>query len=368
MWDGPGLARLLADPTVREARLNDIIGFLETNKFQGLTVDFEEVPPSSQKDLQAFLGEISQALSGHGLALVLAVPFDDDDWAYADYAKIADYLLLMGYDEHWDQSRPGSIAGQVWFENALDKRMKDLDPNRTIIALGGYGYDWVKGQATQELTFEEAVLSRRGTPRLISSSTRNAATPTPPSSRMERMRGSWSLDEVMADDQIQSGDAYHPAGYAVWRLGSEDPSIWSVMGRPYNARAPNSLHTIGTSQDVDFEGAGELLRVAEEPAKGERSFEVDKKTGEIVDEAYKVVPSPFVIERTGDTRGKLALTFDDGPDPDWTPKILDILKAKGVHASFFIIGENAEANPDLVQRIVAEGHDVGNHTFTHPTG
>src|SRR4029077_372508 len=45
---------------------------------------------------------------------------------------------------------------------------------------------------------------------------------------------------------------------------------------------------------------------------------------------------------------------------------LDILKAEGVHASFFIIGENAEANPDLVQRILAEGHDIGNHTFTHP--
>ena len=52
--------------------------------------------------------------------------------------------------------------------------------------------------------------------------------------------------------------------------------------------------------------------------------------------------------------------------PDWTPKILDILKEKGVHASFFIIGENAQANPSLVQRVLAEGHDVGNHTYTHP--
>ena len=62
----------------------------------------------------------------------------------------------------------------------------------------------------------------------------------------------------------------------------------------------------------------------------------------------------------------MALTFDDGPDPEWTPQILDILKAKGVHATFFIIGNNARAHPDLVQRMVAEGHDVGNHTFTHP--
>ena len=62
----------------------------------------------------------------------------------------------------------------------------------------------------------------------------------------------------------------------------------------------------------------------------------------------------------------VALTFDDGPDPEWTPQILDILKAKHVHATFFMIGANAEANPGLVQRILAEGHEVGNHTYTHP--
>ena len=78
------------------------------------------------------------------------------------------------------------------------------------------------------------------------------------------------------------------------------------------------------------------------------------------------MPTPFVIHRSGDVQGKLALTFDDGPDPEWTPQILDILKAKGVKASFFVIGVNAESYPDLVQRIVAEGHDLGNHTFTHP--
>ena len=78
------------------------------------------------------------------------------------------------------------------------------------------------------------------------------------------------------------------------------------------------------------------------------------------------MPTSFVIHRAGDVPGKLALTFDDGPDPEWTPQILDILKAKGVTASFFIIGANAESHPELVQRIVAEGHDVGNHTFTHP--
>ena len=62
----------------------------------------------------------------------------------------------------------------------------------------------------------------------------------------------------------------------------------------------------------------------------------------------------------------MALTFDDGPSAEWTPKILDILKQKGVKATFFIVGENGETNPGLVQRILAEGHEIGNHTFTHP--
>ena len=124
--------------------------------------------------------------------------------------------------------------------------------------------------------------------------------------------------------------------------------------------------TIGRTQDVDIEGSGGILRVADSPQTGTRTFETDKRFGDIVDETYTRVPTPFVIHRSGDVPGKLALTFDDGPDPEWTPQILDILKAKGVKASFFVIGANAESYPDLVQRIVAEGHDLGNHTFTHP--
>lgn len=62
----------------------------------------------------------------------------------------------------------------------------------------------------------------------------------------------------------------------------------------------------------------------------------------------------------------VALTFDDGPHPEYTPQILDILKKYGVKATFFVIGKNAEAHPELVERIIAEGHEIGNHTYSHP--
>ncbi|HAF02286.1 MAG TPA: hypothetical protein DCG89_00585, partial [Spartobacteria bacterium] len=63
---------------------------------------------------------------------------------------------------------------------------------------------------------------------------------------------------------------------------------------------------------------------------------------------------------------QVAITFDDGPDPRWTPKILDILKAANVKAAFFLVGVNAEHYPGLVRRIVDEGHEIGNHTYYHP--
>jgi peptidoglycan-N-acetylglucosamine deacetylase len=64
--------------------------------------------------------------------------------------------------------------------------------------------------------------------------------------------------------------------------------------------------------------------------------------------------------------GELALTFDDGPNPAWTPRLLDILGTHGVHATFFLVGKYAQAEPELTRRIVEAGHLIGNHSWSHP--
>lgn len=64
-------------------------------------------------------------------------------------------------------------------------------------------------------------------------------------------------------------------------------------------------------------------------------------------------------------RHRVALTFDDGPDPAWTPRVLDTLAGEGVQGAFFLIGRRAAAAPALVERMVREGHDLGNHTWSH---
>ncbi|GFN33891.1 polysaccharide deacetylase family protein [Paenibacillus xylaniclasticus] len=62
----------------------------------------------------------------------------------------------------------------------------------------------------------------------------------------------------------------------------------------------------------------------------------------------------------------VAFTFDDGPDPVYTPQLLDILKEAGAKATFFMIGEQIEKSPEVAARVHAEGHEIGNHTYTHP--
>ncbi|WAJ34511.1 bifunctional polysaccharide deacetylase/glycosyltransferase family 2 protein [Arthrobacter sp. FX8] len=81
--------------------------------------------------------------------------------------------------------------------------------------------------------------------------------------------------------------------------------------------------------------------------------------GPVLDSRGGTVTSVRPPDRT------VALTFDDGPDPLWTPRILDVLREHHVHATFFVVGSAAVDNPDLLRRIVAEGHEVGVHTLTH---
>jgi len=115
-----------------------------------------------------------------------------------------------------------------------------------------------------------------------------------------------------------------------------------------------------------MEGSGEILHIEARPTDGERTLSIDNKTGLIDGEEFKSLPEPYRVARYGASKNELAMTFDDGPDPEWTPKILDVLKREHVPGTFFLIGIQAEKFGSLTQRIFREGHEIGNHTFTHP--
>jgi cellulose synthase/poly-beta-1,6-N-acetylglucosamine synthase-like glycosyltransferase/peptidoglycan/xylan/chitin deacetylase (PgdA/CDA1 family) len=157
------------------------------------------------------------------------------------------------------------------------------------------------------------------------------------------------------------------AGYAMWRLGDEDPAFWKVVQSDNASDAASAMKDIPAGYIPEFVGdSGELLKIITSPHGGSRTVSIDSQSGNIVSEHIDVYPTPYIIRKYGQAAHKVALTFDDGPDGAWTPQILDTLRSRNAHATFFVIGQNVEAHIPLMRRIVREGHLVGNHTFTHP--
>jgi cellulose synthase/poly-beta-1,6-N-acetylglucosamine synthase-like glycosyltransferase/peptidoglycan/xylan/chitin deacetylase (PgdA/CDA1 family)/spore germination protein YaaH len=368
-WNSEILAKAIATEEARAALINSLVDTVEKNNFGGLTIDLEEVPPSSQANLFTFMMELHKVFQQKGLLLAQTVPFDNPDWDYPAYAKVNDFLMLMAYDQHWSTGEPGPIAGQDWYDSVLQKRMKELQPERTIICFGNYGYNWIKGtKNADDVSFQEAVLAARDSLDSPAGIKFDPASQNPYFSYQEENGENhtiWFLDAATAYNQMRSARVKKVAGLALWRLGSEDPSLWKIFGNGSTADSIDDIETIEYGYDVDFEGEGEILQVVAQPKLGMRDFKADDDR-HITGEIYKQIPSSYVMMRTGYRAGQIALTFDDGPDAAWTPKILDILKQENVKATFFIVGENGQANPDLVKRIFDEGHAIGNHSFTHP--
>jgi spore germination protein YaaH len=107
--------------------------------------------------------------------------------------------------------------------------MRELDPARTIAVIGNYGYDWpVEGGAAEPLTVEQA-LSRAGAAQATIELDPAALNPAFTYASEGKTHRVWFLNAVSARNQLQEARQHHLAGYALWRLGSEDPAIWPVL-------------------------------------------------------------------------------------------------------------------------------------------
>ena len=371
VWDGPMADRLLADPAARAALITNLINLAKTRAYAGYVLDLESLSPQSQALYPAFIAQLNTALNPLGREVWVTAPFSDDTWPYKQVGAAADTVVLMAYDQHWGTGDAGPAAGQDWYEQNLDQRLKELDESKTIVALGSYGYDWtlkdkVHPGASATVTFHEAtqIAHDSGVDVRMDDSTLNPTFAY--ADETGRSHAVWFLDAPTLFNEIKVADDYRPRGYALWRLGSEDPGVWALLPHAYGQLKPDGLTFLPPAEDVDFDGTGEVLHVAASPTPGRRSLTIDPDNGLVSDEHYEVMPTAYVIDRYGAHPGLVALTFDDGPDPRWTPKILDILKAKHAPATFFVIGRNMQEHPGLVRREIAEGQMVGSHTYTHP--
>jgi cellulose synthase/poly-beta-1,6-N-acetylglucosamine synthase-like glycosyltransferase/spore germination protein YaaH/peptidoglycan/xylan/chitin deacetylase (PgdA/CDA1 family) len=371
----PGVGAFLNNKEAR-ARFRSEIGlFLATDHYRGLMIDFESFPKKAQPGYVALLRELASDLHAKRLKLYVSVQVRNEDYNYKAISAAVDGVVIMNYDEHFPGGTPGPVASQDWFTANLESAVKEIPKEKLICAIGNYGYDWVErpkkgklppGLADKSVSVQEAWIGSRDSEEDVDFDG-DALNPHFSYLDDDNFRHDvWFLDAVTALNEMRAAQTLGIETFALWRLGAEDRSLWRIWDVPGEANASDRLKDVLPGQDVDMEGEGEILHIEARPTNGERDLTIDKQTGLIDGEDFKSLPEPYRVARYGASKNQLAITFDDGPDPQWTPKILDVLKRERVPGTFFLIGIQAEKFSGLTQRIYREGHEIGNHTFTHP--
>ena len=373
-WVGD-VVGFMNDPDARALFRRQAGQFLSSGRYRGLMIDFEAFPPSGQPGYVALLNEVSSDLHARGMKLYVAVPPHNNEYNYGAVAAAADGVVLMNYDEHYPGSASGPVASQDWFVQNLNFAKSVIPQDKIICAIANYGYDWVLKPKNGKLppeehdaptTAQEAWLTARDSEEDVSFDDEAL---NPHFSYLDERsvrHDIWFLDAVTALNHMRAAQTLGIKTFALWRLGGEDRSLWRVWDVPGDPGATDKLRDVPPGVYVDMEGQGEILRIEDKPSHGTRDLTVDADSKLITDEVFQNTPEPYRVGRYGYSPNKVAITFDDGPDPQWTPKILDVLKEKNATATFFLIGIQTDKFSGIAKRIYREGHTIGNHTFTHP--
>ncbi len=370
-WRVPDMVKLLANPSARGNLVRDTVQYAIEAREAGIVVDLEEVPQKAEPDLREFIAELGPALHAVGLKIMISLPAQDDTFDYAFYGKQCDAVIVMNYDQHWPTSGPGPIAAQDWFVDNVRELLKVIPAQKMIVGIANYGYDWPEADkkskpAAKDLSVQEALLHAYESEAQVELDPASLNPHYSYSDDNDRVHQVWFLDAVTAYNQIRAAERLGVQGTALWRMGSSDSSIWKIWDatRPDDATR-EKLKEVPPGPDLILEGNGDIWRIADKPKRGSRSFTYDPASDLITAETFESYPLSYEIDQLGAVPKKIALSFDDGPDPKWTAKILDVLQTKQAPATFFVIGEEAAKYPGLLKREFAEGHSIGNHTYTH---
>lgn len=393
----------LTNPSARANFVSQLNAFMAANtRYRGLTLDFQGIEPAALPAYGQLVETLYNTLHPHNLRLYITVPVGNPGYDFAFLGAHSDGLVLMNTDQHQTGTVSGPVAGQDWFEDNLKAAMKVVPRQKLICAIGNYGYDWMfpepplpiptrKGShrapalvkptpETPDDALSVAMISTQDAWQRASDSGARVelddASLNPhlayDDEDARQRHQVWFLDAVTALNQMRVARALGLQTFALWRLGYEDASLWRIWDNPLGGDPTVELANVAPGQDVDTEGDGDILRITGLPQNGHRTLQMDDDKTippqylSVVSESMDSYPLPYTVSQYGYHPKQVALSFDDGPDPEWTPRILDILKAKNVKGTFFMIGEVAEDNVGVMQRVYREGHEIGNHTFTHP--
>lgn len=359
-WRPDRVRALAGDARARQALGAALVARCAEAGLAGVHLDLEALD-DDWRPLSPIVADVAAALHARGLALAVDVPATLDATLLAALARAADRVVVMAYDEHDADGPAGAIASDAFVADALAAATRAAPAGRLAAGLAIYGYDWVGDDSADPISFVDAHAAAREarvTPRWDRAGNVHLAYRDD-----EEAHQIWLTDAASVWNQARIAAAAGVGDVALWRLGGEDPGVWDAL-RHLGDAAPPPIESVPPDDRVTNEGDGPFLGLALSPAAGRRALVV--AGGRVTDERWLASPSPYLVRRAGVAPGRVALTFDDGPDPTYTPAILDILARERVPATFFVLGAQAAAAPGLVARVRDAGHELGNHSFSHP--
>jgi len=371
-WQPEAIENLAHGPANRQDQfIKKVVNILREAKAGGVVVDWEQIDPAYKTEIATFLNKFADALHYDDKELWLCVqPGEELD--YIDFNNLSDNIdrfVALLFDETSDIDTPGPLGSRRWFEGWLNVLLEDTDPKQWIIALGSYGYDWTGGVGKAELiSFPEAMSRASYADVATVEETEPDYNPLYDYADGGKDHTVSFLDVVTFLNQLRGVRERKAGGFALYRLGTEDAAIWDALNLPPNSYSNPTmlrpLEILQSTETITDVGEGEIVSVDESRADGRRR--ISTKDDYLSAQYEKFPQFPTLYHQGAGNAHQVAITFDDGPDPEWTPKVLDILKTYNVKAAFFLVGVNAEHYPGLVRRIVQEGHEIGNHTYYHP--
>ncbi|WP_410768974.1 S-layer homology domain-containing protein [Fontibacillus sp. BL9] len=228
---------LLSSPEKTAAAITTIVNLAVKNGILGINLDFENVAPSDRKKFTAFVAELARQLHANKMTLSVDVSPDlNTDWTdgfdYAALGKSADYIVLMGYDEHWSGGKAGSVSSLPWVQYGLDTLLNEVPASKVILGLPLYVRDWEinsKGDTikSEDLSLGEQIqrLNRVGAkPEWNNELAQYTATYYSAAAHRVWLEESRSLSEKygMAKNR-------NIAGFAYWHIGGETAEIWPAL-------------------------------------------------------------------------------------------------------------------------------------------
>ncbi len=227
---------LLRSKTARSKAISEILNLLKSNGYSGVNIDFEGVPVADRPYLTAFFRELSNSLRANNYLVTAALPAKTaaEEWsawsgAY-DYQAIAPYLdlaVIMSYDQHYVNGPPGPVAAKPWVERVISYALRHFSPQKLIMGLAAYGYDW-SGNSGRALNYA-AIQSLINQYKIAPKWHEQYQTPYFTYTKSGVKHEVWYENRQSTAAKLELIDQYNLRGVAIWRLGYEDPGIWNVL-------------------------------------------------------------------------------------------------------------------------------------------